>query len=391
MKKQVFILAALAAFGVQAQEYNKWSIDVNGGVNKPTVGLSSGYATSTPSLWTANGGVRYMFNNKFGVRLGGGYDSYEGSKNSAKFESNFWNVNLQGVVNLGRILNFETWTRDLGVLGHAGFGYGQLNSDRLSSADNIGFLTAGVTPQLRLSNRVTLLADGSVFFNARQQNTFDTNSLTNRRGIDAINFTATLGLQIALGGNSVHADWFVESDKIQELNDRLTKAEQDLASLNDKLSKKADKMVDANANNIPDEIESFLNDKFGNVSNAPANYTTGDVARELIEKGYINVYFDFNSSNPQTSSLWGADFVANYIKQNPSASVSILGYADEIGGANYNQNLSNRRADVVKQLLIDRGIDASKISSEGKGVDSSVNKNSKNARQLARRVTFLLK
>lgn len=392
MKKQFLALATLATIGVQAQEYNKWSIDVNGGVNKPTLGLASGYATTTPSFWTANGGVRYMFNNKFGLRLGGGYDSFENSDKSAKFESTLWNVNLQGVANLGRVLSFETWTKDLGLLAHAGAGYGQLKSDLLPKADQIVFVTAGLTPQLRISNRVTLLGDASVYFNAKQNRTFDTYGVTNRRGFQAINFTGTLGLQIALGKQSVHADWYAESAKINELNDRLAKTEKDLAALNDKLANKADKMVDENNNNIPDEIESFLNQKYGNLANAAANnYATGDVARELIEKGYINVYFDFNSSNPQKSSLWAADFVANYLKQNPSVTVNVIAYADEIGGENYNQTLSDKRANVVKQLIIDRGIDASKLTSGGKGEDATVNKNSKNARQLARRATFELK
>lgn len=390
MKKQILALAALVTIGAQAQEYNKWSIDLNGGVNKPTVAVTSGYRTTTPSFWTANAGVRYMFNNKFGIRLAGGYDSFKNADNSPKFESSLWNVNLQGVANLGRVLSFETWTKDLGLLAHAGLGYGQLNSDLLSKGDQVGFLTAGVTPQLRLSNRITFLADGSVYFNARQQNTFDTNAKTDKRGIQGTNFTVTVGLQIALGKQSVHADWFADSNKTDDINQRLAKAEQDLANLNDKLASKADKMVDENNNNVPDEIESYLNQKYGNLANA-GNYTTGDAARELIEKGYINVYFDFNSSTPQTSSLWAADFVANYLKQNPSVSVNVIGFADEIGGENYNQSLSNRRADVVKQLIIDRGVDASKLVSEGKGEDTSVNKNSKNARQLVRRVAFQLK
>ena len=36
MRKQILALTALVALSANAQEYNKWSIDVNGGVNKPT-------------------------------------------------------------------------------------------------------------------------------------------------------------------------------------------------------------------------------------------------------------------------------------------------------------------------------------------------------------------
>ena len=398
MRKQILALTALVALGANAQEYNKWSIDVNFGANKPTVGFTSGYATKTPSFWTLNGGVRYMFNNKFGLRLGGGYDKFVEGKHSPKFNSNIWNVNLQGVANLGRVLSFEDWTRDLGLLAHAGVGIGQLKGDYIPKADNIGFVTAGLTPQVRLSNRVSLLLDGSVYFYARQNRTFDGKSKTTKRGFQGVNFTGTIGLQVALGRNLVHADWFSQATINNELSERVAKAENNVAELAKRLENKEDKMVDTNGNRVPDEVENYINEKYGSLANqtqaapvaAPTNYS-GEAARELIEKGYINVYFDFSSSAPQKSSLWAVDFVANYLKQNPGASVKTIGYADEKGSADYNQKLSSRRAEVIKKLLVDRGINASQLSFEGRGEDKTVNANSANARQLARRVTFEIK
>ena len=397
MRKQILALTALVALGANAQEYNKWSVDVNFGANKPTVGFTSGYATKTPNFWTLNGGVRYMFNNKFGLRLGGGYDKFAEGKKSPKFNSNIWNVNLQGVANLGRVLSFEDWTRDLGLLAHAGFGIGQLKGDYLKKADNIGFLTAGLTPQVRLSNRVSLLVDGSVYFYAKQNRTFDGKSATTKRGFQGVNFTGTVGLQVALGKNLVHADWYSQAVADNQLSERLAKAENNVAELAKRLDNKEDKMVDTNGNRVPDEVENYINEKYGSLANqtqaapvAPTNYS-GEAARELIEKGYINVYFDFNSSAPQKSSLWAVDFVANYLKQNSGASVKVVGYADEKGTANYNQKLSNKRAEVIKKLLTDRGVNASQLSFEGKGEDKTVNPKSPNALQLARRATFEVK
>ena len=396
MRKQILALTALVALGANAQEYNKWSVDVNFGANKPTVGFTSGYSTRTPSFWTLNGGVRYMFNNKFGLRLGGGYDSFVEGKNSSKFNSNIWNVNLQGVANLGRVLSFEDWTRDLGLLAHAGVGIGQLKGDYIPKADNIGFVTAGLTPQVRLSNRVSLLLDGSAYLYARQNRTFDGKSKTTKRGFQGVNFTGTIGLQVALGKNLVHADWYSQATNDNELSERLAKAENNVAELAKRLENKEDKMVDTNGNRVPDEVENYINEKYGSLASnqtqavAPTNYS-GEAARELIEKGYINVYFDFNSSAPQKSSLWAVDFVANYLKQNSGANVKVIGYADEKGSENYNQKLSNKRAEVIKKLLVDRGINGSQLSFEGRGEDKTVNANSANARQLARRVTFEIK
>ena len=44
MKKSILVLASLVFIGVQAQEtagYNKWSVDLNGGVNKPITPFKS--------------------------------------------------------------------------------------------------------------------------------------------------------------------------------------------------------------------------------------------------------------------------------------------------------------------------------------------------------------
>ncbi len=47
--------------------------------------------------------------------------------------------------------------------------------------------------------------------------------------------------------------------------------------------------------------------------------------------------------------------------------VMIDGYADRIGGAAYNQKLSQRRADAVKNFLAENGVPAARIHAEGKG------------------------
>ena len=47
--------------------YDKWSIELNGGVNKPIRTMTAGYTTETLNLFHADLGVRYMFNPKFGL------------------------------------------------------------------------------------------------------------------------------------------------------------------------------------------------------------------------------------------------------------------------------------------------------------------------------------
>ena len=401
MKKSILVLASLAFLGVQAQDgYNKWSVDVNGGLNKAVSPLTPGYATATPSPWSASVGVRYMLNNKFGLRLGGGYDAFSNKKDTPEFESNSWNINAQAYANLGRVLSFEDWTSDLNVLVHAGAGYAQLKSDWLEKADRMVFLTAGVTPQVRLSNRIALLLDGSLFLNAKQNVSYDTKSPATRRVFQGAHLVGTIGLNIALGKEGVHADWAANAAKQQENDDvaqRIAALESNVSDLKDKVSGKQDKMNDANGNGIPDEVESYLNNNYqakGATAAAPAAENagvSGDVVADLIKKGYISAYFDFNSSVPQMTSTWAIDMVVKYMKENSNAQISVVGYADELGGTNYNSTLSQKRANAVKDLLVKAGVSASRISVEGKGEDTSVDKSSPRARQLARKATFSIK
>ena len=153
-------------------DFNKWSIELAGGVNKTQRPMTAGYFTSTPSPYVADLGVRYMFNNKFGLKADFGYNSFEGKNNSVDFDTKYYRADLQAVANLGRIMNFETWTNTLGLLGHAGFGLAQLEDQNSALKDRMGNFMAGVTGQIKLSNRIALTGDFTTIFNASQDASF---------------------------------------------------------------------------------------------------------------------------------------------------------------------------------------------------------------------------
>ena len=424
MKRQflAFVMTILLSLGVNAQDYNKWSIDASGGVSiLSSSGFSEGYFASVPNVWTTNGGVRYMFNNKFGLRLGGGFDQLQHAGNSPKFATRIWNVNVQGVANLGRALSFEDFTKNFGLLAHFGVGYGHMTSKSFKGVDNLGIIIFGMTPQFRLSDRVTLLMSGTFNWYLTQQYTFNGESLTRDPNVtpmrnvnfQGLNFTATAGLQIALGKKQVHADWYgikreeKEKDKKVAQNEktvdnRITRGGSDITANGQRIESDKDPRL-ANNNVKSDDENDFDDDENGDVNNSNIasnnNQNTNnnnvivesvDPAKELIEKGYVNAYFGFDSSEPQDGSLWAVGFVANYLKQNPDAKLNIIGYTDQVGNAGYNEKLSKKRADAVKQLLVEMGVDTSRLASQGKGVDKKTKAKSAGARRLVRRVTFEL-
>ncbi len=417
MKRQflAFVMAILFSLGVNAQDYNKWSIDAGAGVSiLSSSGLSEGYNTPFPNLWTMNGGIRYMFNNKFGIRVGGGFDQLNQAGNSPKFATRIWNVNVQGVANLGRVLAFEEFTKNIGLLGHVGVGYGYMTSKNFKGVDNLGIITFGLTPQVRLSDRVTLLLSGTFNWYLTQQYTFNGENLTKdvnmtpmrHVNFQGLNFTATAGLQIALGKKRVHADWYgiKREDKDDDkkvaqnektVNNHITRGGSDVAANGQRIENDKNALANNNVNNANDS------DDEGDVNNSNIasnqNTTTNNIivesvdpAKELIEKGYVNAYFGFDSSEPQDGSLWAVGFVANYLKQNPDAKLNIIGYTDQVGNAGYNEKLSKKRADAVKQLLVEMGVDTSRLVSEGKGIDKGAKSSSAGARRLVRRVSFEL-
>lgn len=67
------------------------------------------------------------------------------------------------------------------------------------------------------------------------------------------------------------------------------------------------------------------------------------------------------------------DEVALRMKQDPAATALIVGYTDSTGSAATNQRMSRQRAEAARQYLVARhGIDASRISVEGKGAADPV-------------------
>ncbi|QEE50550.1 OmpA family protein [Flavobacterium alkalisoli] len=421
MKKVVLplLMICLTSASLKAQDvqetgnmndFNKWSIDVNGGFSKPANPMSPGYHSSAFNFFHADLGFRYMFNTKFGLKLGAGYDKMSEDKGPA-FESTLLSANLQGYANLGRIMEFESWTKTFNLLGHMGVGVGQLkNDDRFNGEDWIGSFLIGLTGQVRLSDRVALNADFTMVNSFSQQRTWDGGvySPGSQQGFDSTLYNATLGLSIYLGKHQQHADWFVDEklDELEALEQRIGEIEtmmndSDKDGVPDYLDAEPNSVtgvavdtkgraIDKNNNGVPDELESYLDQRTKEIKQEVSEGVSGDLAG-LINNGYVNVYFDFNSDKPNAQSVSGINFLIKYLKQNPSVSADVVGYADEIGNSDYNKDLSARRAENVKKILVDAGIDAGRLNIVGNGEDTSVNKDSKYARQVVRRVTFILK
>src|SRR5256714_3125161 len=78
--------------------------------------------------------------------------------------------------------------------------------------------------------------------------------------------------------------------------------------------------------------------------------------------------FAYDSADLQPSSISELQKLGTLIKRNPKATFSVEGYTDSLGTPDYNLELSQRRADSVKQYLVDvMGINPAQIETKGYG------------------------
>ena len=81
------------------------------------------------------------------------------------------------------------------------------------------------------------------------------------------------------------------------------------------------------------------------------------------------VAFRFNQSDVEGFQMPSIEHVATYLKNHPDVNVTINGYASPEGTEEYNLQLSQRRADAVKNILVNKyGIAAGRINAIGHGV-----------------------
>src|SRR5699024_3012216 len=93
---------------------------------------------------------------------------------------------------------------------HAGVGYGVFSSDDPANidSDDLGFFTAGITPQIRLGDHFALTGDFSAYANFRQATSFDGTRPAANRGFKSLYFNGSIGLTYYIGSKEKHADWF---------------------------------------------------------------------------------------------------------------------------------------------------------------------------------------
>jgi outer membrane protein OmpA-like peptidoglycan-associated protein len=104
-----------------------------------------------------------------------------------------------------------------------------------------------------------------------------------------------------------------------------------------------------------------------------------------------DVMFDTGKSELKSGGARKIDQLAQFLMEHQDRRVQIDGFTDSVGSDAYNEELSQRRADSVKAALVSRGVDPSRIGTEGYGKAYPVaGNNDSGGRQLNRRVEVVI-
>jgi outer membrane protein OmpA-like peptidoglycan-associated protein len=116
---------------------------------------------------------------------------------------------------------------------------------------------------------------------------------------------------------------------------------------------------------------------------------------KTTERGIVltlgDVLFTSGKADLKAGAANNLDKLVQFLDHNPDRNVEIEGHTDNVGGDEYNQELSQRRADSVRTFLMQKGIGPDRIVASGKGEHQPVSDNdSEGGRQQNRRVEVII-
>ncbi|MFC4688063.1 OmpA family protein [Epilithonimonas pallida] len=400
--------------------YNSWSISFGGGIPlMQNADLRSIQNGNTLVGYSAYFSIDKALSHTFGLKLqydrGETRQGYFNTKDAAPANAaanlqvagrtQYDGISLIGDINLSNLLRRVDRKSDFrwAIHGYAGAGvlayrayqkdeFGQrLMTEKKPFKFNSLFGQAGAGLKYKISNRVDI--EGRLMYVITGDDEFDGGgdqySAVNRISSHTTDnfFNATLGLTVNLGKNANHIMWV---DPLKDIYNKIDELETKVDNIqlcksgdadNDGVCDDWDRQLDTPAGARVDgsgvaldvDMDGVIDlyDKCvtvpGPVENngCPLNNTNNGAvsADETVMNG---IEFDLNSDRilPSNNSILNS--AVSYINST-NGSYVVVGATDTRGTESYNQALSQRRADNVKQYLISNGANSSKLEAQGNG------------------------
>ena len=120
-----------------------------------------------------------------------------------------------------------------------------------------------------------------------------------------------------------------------------------------------------------------------------------DIEGKQTERGLLvtlgDVLFAFNKAELTPQAGPRLDKLASFLKQFPQRKLLVEGYTDAVGADAYNMELSERRAEAIREALVARGVDTTRVVTKGYGKAYPVADNaSVDGRAVNRRVEVVI-
>jgi OOP family OmpA-OmpF porin len=174
--------------------------------------------------------------------------------------------------------------------------------------------------------------------------------------------------------------------------------------MSDGINDEDDKCIDVvglaryNGCPIPDTDKDGVNDEDDKCINEPGlkeNSGCPEIKKEIIQKVEFaarKIQFAFAKATLLPGSEKVLDDIADLLTKQPEIKIDIEGHTSSDGTLSANMKLSDNRADAVKNYLISKGVDASRITSQGYGPTKPLNEGKTEAEKaLNRRVELKLR
>jgi outer membrane protein OmpA-like peptidoglycan-associated protein len=170
-----------------------------------------------------------------------------------------------------------------------------------------------------------------------------------------------------------------DTAKSQVATARAEGAEQKLAADQARSESDAAHLAAANSEQQTTELQRQIEELQARVTDRGLVLTLGDV---LFESGRADL---------KMGTAGNLNKLVFFLNKHPDRSVAIEGYTDSVGSEDYNQALSQRRADSVRSYLVRQGIGSARLTASGMGMSDPVAGNDSAAgRQQNRRVEVIV-
>ncbi len=116
---------------------------------------------------------------------------------------------------------------------------------------------------------------------------------------------------------------------------------------------------------VVDSDHDGVEDALDQCANTPKGFSVNSIGCAV--KKNLDVRFEPNSFDVTPASRSAIVAFAKYLKRYPNANVQIVGYTDSSGNRAKNKRISTKRAQRVKELLVQYGVLASRMRAIGKG------------------------